>query len=180
MLFANTEYVFSTADPSCGAQQLWSTTRPEKAWELPCGSRRAQTTCWPCWKLTGCSKLLNSFPSNAESSCRSVFYFRFTFQNSIFQRSYLKPNSRTQLTKKNIFSNTSSDAKSCSSFLAQWGNCFFCRFSMLWASQMKFHPPPLWSGGSRNLDSYLKSDKWENMLVFGWTFNIHFFSLIGW
>lgn len=39
---------FSSADHFCGALQLWSTIRPEKAWELLCGSRRARTMCWPC------------------------------------------------------------------------------------------------------------------------------------
>ncbi len=72
--FANTDYLFSTTDPSCGALQLWSIIRPGKAWELPCGSRRAQMSCWPCWKLTGCSKLLHTFPSSAKSSCRSTLY----------------------------------------------------------------------------------------------------------
>lgn len=86
--FAKTEHVFSPADPSCGAPQLWSSTRPEKAWELPCGSRRTRTTCWPCSQLTGCSKLLHTFPSNAESSRRSTFYFRFILQNSILIRGY--------------------------------------------------------------------------------------------
>lgn len=147
LIYRHWKYFFLTADHCCGAQQLWSTTRPGKAWALPCGSRRAQTTCWPCWKLTWCSKLLQTFPSNAKWSPRSIFHFIFTFQNSIFIRQDLQ----CYLIFKYLWW---CQAKQIVSYVV-----------FLWASQMKFHPLPLQPGGCRNLrGEYQKRDMWWKKL----------------
>lgn len=50
---------------SFGVPLLWSTTKPEKVWERPCGSRRARTTCWLCSTATGCCRPSQTFPSSA-------------------------------------------------------------------------------------------------------------------